>query len=408
MLGFREEGADELERAAEALADSDPAAAAQATVTRGEFVWQRGDQEGSFCTSIARALWRRVHPSRLGSSMSSPRSRASSRWRGATKRLSNSWSRRSTWRIELGDDELLGDALNTRGMVRASLGVPGWQEDSEGSLDLALRTNSFRAVRAYINLGSHMVDTAANLARGEAVTREGLAFSERMGFSSTALRWFQGNLADVVYLTGAWDEALALAERVMVGEPHYQQQVAFSVRAEIRAARGDSRSAADDIAIVLKQARAIRDPQALHPSLVHAAHVAYRNGDQTEAHAFIDELGSPERGVGAWVVQAALLCDELGRDLAFVMRDGVGARTVWREAALAIGQGELVHAADILEPTGARTLEAAARLRAAQKGVGEGRRADVETQLAAALAFYREVAASTYVREAEALLAEAS
>ncbi len=408
MLGFREEGADELERAAEALADSDPAAAAQATVTRGEFVWQRGDQEGSFL------YFDRARSLAEGASLS-PRKQhvvaqvarffaLAGRYEEALELVEQAIDMAD----ELGDDELLGDALNTRGMVRASLGVPGWQEDSEGSLDLALRTNSFRAVRAYINLGSHMVDTAANLARGEAVTREGLAFSERMGFSSTALRWFQGNLADVVYLTGAWDEALALAERVMVGEPHYQQQVAFSVRAEIRAARGDSRSAADDIAIVLKQARAIRDPQALHPSLVHAAHVAYRNGDQTEAHAFIDELGSPERGVGAWVVQAALLCDELGRDLAFVMRDGVGARTVWREAALAIGQGELVHAADILEPTGARTLEAAARLRAAQKGVGEGRRADVETQLAAALAFYREVAASTYVREAEALLAEAS
>ena len=81
---------------------------------------------------------------------------------------------------------------------------------------------------------------------------------------------------------------------------------------------------------------------------------------------------------------------------------------MWRDAALAIVQGELAQAADILEPTGARTLVAAARLRAAEREVGEGRRADVQTQLAAALAFYREVAASAYVREAEALLAEAS
>jgi hypothetical protein len=49
--------------------------------------------------------------------------------------------------------------------------------------------------------------------------------------------------------------------------------------------------------------------------------------------------------------------------------------------------------------------EADARLRAAEKHVREGRRADADAQLQKALAFYRSVGATAYVREAESLLA---
>ena len=125
---------------------------------------------------------------------------------------------------ELGDDELLGDALNNRGIVRGALGDPRWLEDSERSVELALKTNSFRVSRAYINLGSNLVDIAADLVRAEAATREGLALGQRMGLPPTAIRWFLGNLAEWTYLTGMWDEALALADQEIAGDPHYQQQ----------------------------------------------------------------------------------------------------------------------------------------------------------------------------------------
>ena len=45
------------------------------------------------------------------------------------------------------------------------------------------------------------------------------------------------------------------------------------------------------------------------------------------------------------------------------------------------------------------------RLRAAEQLVGEGRRAEADEQLGPALAFYRSVGATRYVREGEALLA---
>jgi hypothetical protein len=67
-----------------------------------------------------------------------------------------------------------------------------------------------------------------------------------------------------------------------------------------------------------------------------------------------------------------------------------------------------VEAADLLGPTGARALEMAARLRAAELAIRAGRRAEAAPHLAAVLAFYGEVGASAYARDAEQLLARAS
>lgn len=54
---------------------------------------------------------------------------------------------------------------------------------------------------------------------------------------------------------------------------------------------------------------------------------------------------------------------------------------------------------------GAPPLEAFFRLRAAEAFVAEDRRAEADEQLRAALAFYRGVRATRYVREGEELLA---
>jgi hypothetical protein len=68
----------------------------------------------------------------------------------------------------------------------------------------------------------------------------------------------------------------------------------------------------------------------------------------------------------------------------------------------------LARAADLLEPTGARTFVAAVRLRAAQKAAVEGRSREASEQLTLVMAFYREVGASALIRDAEALLQAAS
>jgi hypothetical protein len=67
--------------------------------------------------------------------------------------------------------------------------------------------------------------------------------------------------------------------------------------------------------------------------------------------------------------------------------------------------GDLVDVADKLDQIGLRSDEAHIRLRAARELVGAGRRAEADEQLRRALAFYRIVGATRYVREGEALLA---
>ena len=64
-----------------------------------------------------------------------------------------------------------------------------------------------------------------------------------------------------------------------------------------------------------------------------------------------------------------------------------------------------IRAAQVLEAAGSLTDAAFARLRAAQMLVEEGRRVEADQQLGNALAFYRSVRATRYIREGEALLA---
>jgi tetratricopeptide (TPR) repeat protein len=221
-------------------------------------------------------------------------------------------------------------------------------------------------------------------------------------------RWFAGNLADTLYVLGRWDEALAIAEEQIAGEPHYMQQVAFGMRADVRLARGDLVGAAEDATAALEGSRAIRDPQALEPALALAADVALRFGDESRANALLDELAAPTRAAGVWVVPAALVYRRAGRRPSWLDLDTGAPTTPWREAGGAIVIGDLERALEIVTTTGARTYEAAIHLRLGQELVEVGDRARAEEHLDAALAFYRDVRATAFVREAEALLPAAS
>jgi hypothetical protein len=80
----------------------------------------------------------------------------------------------------------------------------------------------------------------------------------------------------------------------------------------------------------------------------------------------------------------------------------------FRDAAWSLVEGEPAEAADTLFETGHLDDEAAARLRAAEKLLEEGRRAEADVQLEKALAFYRSVDATRYLAKAESLLAESA
>src|SRR5919202_5948954 len=79
--------------------------------------------------------------------------------------------------------------------------------------------------------------------------------------------------------------------------------------------------------------------------------------------------------------------------------------TRWLAAAVAIASGDPGGAADIFAEMGHVPEEAWARLHAAATLVAAGRRAAGEAELRRALAFYRRVGATAYVRKGERLLA---
>jgi hypothetical protein len=68
----------------------------------------------------------------------------------------------------------------------------------------------------------------------------------------------------------------------------------------------------------------------------------------------------------------------------------------------------LRQAADRYVLIGSLPDEAFARLRAAEQLLGAGRDADAKVQLQRALAFYRQVDAAGYLREADALVASSA
>ena len=78
--------------------------------------------------------------------------------------------------------------------------------------------------------------------------------------------------------------------------------------------------------------------------------------------------------------------------------------TPWTQVVHAYAQVDFAAAAVILHRTGSRPEEAEARLRAAEQLVVAGRPGEADQQLQQALAFYRSVNATRFVRECEALL----
>ena len=93
----------------------------------------------------------------------------------------------------------------------------------------------------------------------------------------------------------------------------------------------------------------------------------------------------------------------LGADLVAVLE--TKSETLWQRIGIALCAGRFADAADLMAETGLRPDEARVRLRAAEALVLDGDRVSADEQLHHALAFFRAVDASAFVREGERLLA---
>jgi DNA-binding SARP family transcriptional activator/class 3 adenylate cyclase len=313
----------------------------------------------------------------------------------------------------LGLDNIRAQALNYIGDARVIVGDRGGLADLERALAIAVELNAPRnMIDAYTNLASALVGLG-DLARGFELQAEGRRAGERFGLAGR-LRYLRAEQVVEDYWRGRWDAAVRHANEFIAeseaGSQHYMEPVCRLVRGQVRLARGALPAAVEDAERLLEFARMAADPQLLNPALAFRARVALAAEDPGQAGAYAGELlaalAEQEGLIGIESVDLAVVVEALGRanELHQLIAGG-RASTRWLEAAMAFLDGKVEWAADLYEAIGSLPDEAFARLRAAERLLAAGRRGDADPQLRRALAFYRNVQASAYLLQGQALLA---
>jgi class 3 adenylate cyclase len=316
---------------------------------------------------------------------------------------------------ELGFDDLRAHVLNTIGAASADLGESGGFAQVEESIALATRINSIPDIlRGHNNLTALYI-IKGDLPRTRAASERTLELAEHFGHRGQVRFIEAGPAVPNRYMAGEWDDALERAESVIAeaeaGARFYQLGLMYANRGLIRLARGDADGAESDAELAVDLARPLKDPQALFPNLAVAASIFLSVGNDARAGQTLDEALAGLRGLhrlGFAVIDLpwqAWVAVTLGRESDLVqVVEPEPFKSPWLRASLAVASRDFRAAADLFEGMGIVSDEAFFRLRAAEQLVEKGRRAEADEQLSRALAFYRSVGATRYVREGEALL----
>jgi class 3 adenylate cyclase len=410
-------GAPELAEARDGfLTEGDCEAAAEAALMLADIAWNEGRREGVVPNlDDARSFVAGGPPSRIRATVLSEAARYDML---ADRNDSAIEVGREAVRMaeQLGLDDIRAHALNNIGAARVAAGDAGGIDDLRESIEIATRLDSVAdRIRGHNNLGTMNV-VLGRLDEARTDVLEAHRLAEHFGHYGFA-RWSAGGpMLGTAYQVGGWDEVVAGANAFLddVGStPHYQQATAYGLRGLIRLGRDDSAGAESDADRSVESARPAMDPQILLPTLAMASHVFFALDEEARACGLLDEALGEFRelrgGAGfavVWTHALAWVGSMLGRGDEFldVFRNEP-LESPWLRAARAVAADDLSGAADVFDDIGASTFVAFYRLRAAERLLAEGRRAEADVQLAPALPFYRSVGATRYVREGEALLA---
>jgi tetratricopeptide (TPR) repeat protein len=313
-------------------------------------------------------------------------------------------------RLEL--DDVQASALNTIGMSRWHLGEEEGYADVERAVEIALLANSHEASRAYYNLGALALELG-DVPRAGELYEQAVDAAERFGNASMR-QSARAMLTPVLILGGRWTEALRLADDVIAefeaAGGHYMEGSFRSGRALLRVAFGDNEGALADAERAVSLARTATEPQAVVAPVGRALRVYGALGRTVEATTIVDEMldNWATRAVGffedfAWIAESVGRISQI-RELI----EAAPRQTTAAAAGLALLDGEYARAAAVYERAAWRGDAAEAHLRAAEQLAGAGRRAEADAHLERALAFYRSVGATFYVRRAEKVLAESA
>jgi DNA-binding SARP family transcriptional activator/class 3 adenylate cyclase len=305
-------------------------------------------------------------------------------------------------------------ALQAIGTARVLGGDLGGIADLEQAIEIAVEHNLPVSAMACGDLASILI-SLGQLARGFQLQAQARHAAERFGLRGV-LRWLQaeGLLED--YWRGRWDAALEGADQFLAEAEadgsDFAEAGSRSVRGWIRLARGDLRGALQDADAGLEHARVAKELQVLYPSLAFRARALVVAGRQQEAGTEANKLLAMLAHQGVlptapdWSGDLAVVLQALGRgaELVELLADAK-TPTGWFEAASALADGEFQRAADLYGHIEAQPDAAFARLQAATQLVGAGRWAEANEELRRALGFFRQVGATGYLGQADALAA---
>ena len=304
---------------------------------------------------------------------------------------------------ELGLREVRAQILSVRGGWQVMKGDRGGLAVIEESIALFEQLNSADAQRPYNNLADTHYNFGDLDQAAAAVRRMKQAWKRFAGVDW--LRWAESQEIRLAYVAGRWDEAVEIADRWIEDaaqrDGHYLESGFRYHRGRIRLARGDRTGAVEDGEIALELGRVGRDPQLVIPSLAFLSRVRWELGEDG-AEKLALELVARCRGLELnmahdWFPEVAVVLAGLARPNEIeATAEESSAPTVWRDAGLAIGRGDLQAAAEIFGRMGARSFEAETIVLAAEHGL--------DADLPKAIEFFREVGARAYLAKAESLL----
>jgi class 3 adenylate cyclase/tetratricopeptide (TPR) repeat protein len=240
--------------------------------------------------------------------------------------------------------------------------------------------------------------------------------AQRLGLAYTS-RLVDGALACVLYHSGEWDEARAIAERVTsdaAGSTHGDAVEAHVVCGRMELARGHVDIASHHAAAGLALAREIGEPQYFTSPLGLQAQLDVIHGRTDDAAALIREL-LDRWWLGVAISAEALTCAALAAGSLSEMRDAFVAATSnyplpskWVAAARALAAGEHATASSLYEEIGSLPDEAIARFESGKRLLRRGDRPAATAELERCMLLWGPVGASRYLAAAEDILAASS
>jgi predicted ATPase/class 3 adenylate cyclase len=396
-------GHQELEEAVRRLRPSDPETAARAALLLSRLEWIRGDRAVvlRWLTEVDDLLEElpssvvRVEALLVRSALEMFASHYEQAIRLAHEALA---------RIERVDrPDLRARALDLIGTSRVSLGEEGGMADQRRAIEIARERRVIWELQTSLNNHGVALFELGFLSAVDQNLEERRRMFQDIGSTADSRDFFLAAEAHASHAAGRWDAALAsvngFLEHLGEGETHYLEADLRPVTALIMFARDRLTDALTEADRAVDVGLRSRDPQAFAGSLCVRAGLLLANHRTDAALTDFEELLSLGEGlpvglnVSGYLPAFTWLAIDLHRRGEAEQALTVSRSPRWNAVGTAILADDLPRAAELLNEIGHRPAEAYARLRAG----GD--------QLHEALAFYRSVGATRYIREAESQLA---